>query len=572
MEGAANSVHVVEGELLLGRFTVGERIGRGGFGTVHRAWDERLCRTVAIKGIEGPAADRVLREAHAAARLNHPGIVTLYELGEQNGVTYLVSEHVAGADLRRAAAAAELSDRELAEVGADLCAALAHAHDHGVVHRDIKPENVLLRGHSRPRRGGSGRALLADFGIASVTDEPGLTATGEAVGTLAYMAPEQAAGEPATAATDIYALALTLLELWTSSNPVAVGGPAAVARRIGTRLPALAEQRPELPPLLSDLLEAALAPDPADRPGTGELREGLLAAVPLLHPTRPLPAPEPASIEAAPVAGGLAARPAAALLAAAAVALPAALLGAPGLGLVAALLLAPAMLLLPSPREWLAPAAAPLIGLLGLAPAFLIAAAMHPRAAARPALAGLGWAWTAIAGGLAGASLGAARAGDGAAGWTASAGETLSVVASSLLSPEALALALIWAGAAVLLGLLLDCAGPAGIAVLGLVWAGVVVAALGASGVEGAAGPQLAFALVCGLAWICWDRAGRPRPLPARAAPAMRPAVASGDPPGRLGAVAGGRPLPDSRDRAGEAASRHVRAALHGAGSRAGLP
>ncbi len=98
---------VVEGERVLGRFTVGEKIGGGGHGTVHRAWDERLCRWVAVKSVEGQNAERVMREAHAAARLNHPGIVTLYELGSHQGCTYLVSELVEGPNLREMAAAGE---------------------------------------------------------------------------------------------------------------------------------------------------------------------------------------------------------------------------------------------------------------------------------------------------------------------------------------------------------------------------------------------------------------------------------------------------------------------------------
>ncbi len=181
----------------MGRFTIGEKIGGGGHGTVHRAWDERLCRWVAVKSVEGEAAERVMREAHAAARLNHPGIVTLYELGSQNGCAYLVSELVEGPNLREMAARGELSDREVAELGAELCAALAHAHEAGVVHRDMKPDNVLVRtARSRSVKGrASQRALLADFGIATLEDGPTLTATGQVVGTLAYMSPEQATGE-----------------------------------------------------------------------------------------------------------------------------------------------------------------------------------------------------------------------------------------------------------------------------------------------------------------------------------------------------------------------------------------
>ncbi|HKT83519.1 MAG TPA: protein kinase, partial [Solirubrobacterales bacterium] len=118
------------GSLVLNRFLIERRIGSGGFGTVYEAWDGRLERSVAVKAIEsaaGSGSDRVLREAQAAARLNHPGIVTLYEMGEEDGNALLVSELVEGSTLARLAHAGELSDRELGEIGADLCEALDHA-------------------------------------------------------------------------------------------------------------------------------------------------------------------------------------------------------------------------------------------------------------------------------------------------------------------------------------------------------------------------------------------------------------------------------------------------------------
>ena len=119
---------VVVGDTALGRFRLLERIGAGGFGTVYRGWDERLERPVAVKVIEAAGASRrVLREAQAAARLNHPGIVTLYELGERNGHAFLVSELVEGTTVDELAAERRLSDRDVAEIGADLCDALAHA-------------------------------------------------------------------------------------------------------------------------------------------------------------------------------------------------------------------------------------------------------------------------------------------------------------------------------------------------------------------------------------------------------------------------------------------------------------
>ena len=178
-------------ELVMERFRVLERIGSGGMGTVYRAYDERLEREVALKQLASSDSGRVLREAQAAARLNHPAIVTLYELGEHAGRAVLVSELVPGETLDELRAAGMLYDRDVAEVTADLCEALAHAHARGVVHRDIKPQNVIVCDDRRAGR----RAKLMDFGIARVSRAPTLTAAGEVVGTLAYMSPEQAEGE-----------------------------------------------------------------------------------------------------------------------------------------------------------------------------------------------------------------------------------------------------------------------------------------------------------------------------------------------------------------------------------------
>ncbi len=560
---------MVEGERILGRFTVGEQLGRGGNGTVHRAWDERLCRHVAVKAVEGQAGGRVLREAHAAARLNHPGIVTLYELGNENGTAYLVSELVAGSNLRERAAAGVISDRDVAEIGAEVCLALAHAHAQGVVHRDLKPDNVLVR--SRSRKGGrvpETRAMLADFGIAAVADEPTLTRTGQVVGTLAYMSPEQAGGETVGPPSDVYSLALTLYELWAGFNPVAAATPAATARRIGTELPSLAEVRPELPPALHATIDAALAPEPEDRPAVTELGTALAAVAGGLHPERPVPVPLGEEIEE-PAAGPPPARPFAVLIAAAALSTVGLLAGLGGLALVGALLLAPAALLLGRPREWIEPVLAPLLGLLGLAPLYLVRAARHERPAARAALAALAWAWTAIAATIVGHALGVTHPGtDG--GWAGSAAAALHGPISPLLGADAVATLLIWVGAAVLLGAAIDLAGPALLAIAGLVWAAGLVAALGAVGGPAAPSLLLTPALLASVAALAWDRAGRPWPSeglalrgagaqPAEAARPRRPAA----------------PLPalgDERARATRAASRHVRAALHGAGSRAGLP
>jgi serine/threonine protein kinase len=255
------------GSLVLNRFLIERRIGSGGFGVVYEAWDGRLERPVAVKAIEqrGEAGRRVLREAQAAARLNHPGIVTLYELGEEDGNALLVTELVEGSTLAHLANAGELSDREIGEIGADLCEALDHAHSRGVVHRDIKPQNVQVIEDSEPR------AKLMDFGVAHLADDAPLTAVGDVVGTLAYMAPEQAEGKPAGPEADVYSLALTLYECWSGENPHRRSSPAATARAIGARVRPLRRLRPDLPRELTETIDACLSCRPNHRPSLEEL-------------------------------------------------------------------------------------------------------------------------------------------------------------------------------------------------------------------------------------------------------------------------------------------------------------
>ncbi len=255
------------GSLVLNRFLIERRIGSGGFGVVYEAWDGRLERNVAVKAIEshGEAGRRVLREAQAAARLNHPGIVTLYEMGEEDGNALLVTELVDGTTLAQLSREGSLSDREIAEVGADLCEALDHAHSRGVVHRDIKPQNVLVAENSEFC------ARLMDFGIARLADGAALTAPGDVVGTLAYMSPEQAEGHTAGPEADVYSLALTLYECWSGENPNRRSTPAATARAIGDRPRPLRRLRPDLPRVLSDVIDAALQPRPSHRPSLEEL-------------------------------------------------------------------------------------------------------------------------------------------------------------------------------------------------------------------------------------------------------------------------------------------------------------
>ncbi len=265
--------------LVLGRYRLERRLGVGGFGVVWSAYDEKLERDVAVKAIPRTDGDmersRVEREALAAARLNHPGIVALFEMGSDDGAVYLVSELVHGATLGELDREGALSDRDVARIGVALCEALEHAHARGVIHRDVKPANVMVLAEPAA---GAGFAKLTDFGIAHLGTGDPLTATGDVVGTLAYMAPEQAEGRRVSPACDVYSLALTLYEAWTGANPVRADSPAATARRLGRPLPSLSERRPDLPPALADVLADALDPDPGLRPSPAELR-GVLREV-----------------------------------------------------------------------------------------------------------------------------------------------------------------------------------------------------------------------------------------------------------------------------------------------------
>jgi hypothetical protein len=264
--------------LVLERYRLLRQLGAGAFGVVWLAHDERLDRDVAVKAITGErvAGGRGQREARAAARLQHPAIVTLYEAGAEGETTYLVSELVRGGTLAELLAEGALSDRDVAEIGMALCQALAHAHANGVVHRDVKPSNVLVP--EAPHAGGP-VAKLTDFGVAHVAGGELLTRTGDVVGTLAYMAPEQAEGREAGAPADLYAAALVLYESFSGVNPIRGASAAATARRLGATLPSLRRQRRDLPVELSDAIDRALLPDSRDRGTVANLHRGLRRAV-----------------------------------------------------------------------------------------------------------------------------------------------------------------------------------------------------------------------------------------------------------------------------------------------------
>ncbi len=498
-------------EQILGRFTLEEQIGSGGFGTVYRAWDERLQRAVAVKVIEKEGASRVMREAQAVARLGHRNIATLYELANENGRAYLVSELIDGDTLRALGRAGELSDRLVAEVGADAAAALAHAHRHGVVHRDVKPENILVP---------AGEAKLVDFGIARIAGGETLTRTGAVVGTLAYMAPEQADGLRPGPAADVYSLALTLYECLCGEHPFLREGPAATARAIGEPVAPLAAVRPDLPAPMTETIDDCLDPDPEVRPLASELEAVLSAHASGLDGTTlpPVVALEPdgeehalprprvpigrlaqalgvAALTAAPLiasgapaillwtvvlVGAIAlARPRPALAIGAALVVPWLWLGADqaGSALVAAALTAPLLLPMSNPATASLPAAAPLLGMAGLAPVYPALAGLGGTIASRALLGATGYAWLAVGEMVRDRTLMLGPDTAAPDGWEQSAGSAFTDVLVPLLSGSVLAAAAVWALAAVALPMLVRGRTPVLDGLGALVWAAALISA-----------------------------------------------------------------------------------------------
>lgn len=267
-----------EAPIVLDRYRLHRTLGSGAFGTVWLARDERLDREVAVKIV--PRARilgrRFAREARAAARLSHPGIVTLYEAEIDDEAAYLVSELVRGGTLADLLEAGRMSDRDIVTIAIALTDALDHAHSQGVVHRDVKPTNVLVPDQPSTQ---AGIAKLTDFGVARVIGGDSLTITGDVVGTAAYMAPEQAEGLEAGAPADLYSLALVVYEGLTGLNPVRAGTGAQRARRLGAHLPPLRRQRRDLPRELGQGIDLALRPRLRERGGLGDLRLAMIASV-----------------------------------------------------------------------------------------------------------------------------------------------------------------------------------------------------------------------------------------------------------------------------------------------------
>ncbi len=290
------------GRVIAGRYRLKEPIGRGAMGTVWRAWDEILDREVAVKELRisesldpderAKAYQRTHREARTAARLSHPGVVTVFDVAEEDGRPWIIMELVAARSLDQIISVdGPMPPHHAADAGRQLLAAVATAHAAGVLHRDVKPSNVLIAD--------SGRAVLTDFGIATFQGDPKLTQTGMVMGSPGFTAPERIQGNPATPASDLWSLGATLYAAVEGHGPFDRAGGA-----ITTMSAIINSEPPSAPPAagLGPVIDALLRRNPADRPdaataarmlgSVGPLPDGTpnRSAFTLIPPRRPEPA------------------------------------------------------------------------------------------------------------------------------------------------------------------------------------------------------------------------------------------------------------------------------------------
>jgi serine/threonine-protein kinase len=265
------------GRVFSNRYAIQREVAQGGMAEVYLAHDQLLDRPVALKALfpeyarEPSFVERFRREAQAAANLNHPNIVAIYDWGQEAGTYFIVMEYVEGRSLRDLIRSeAPVDPNQAAEITGEIASALAFAHRSGVVHRDVKPGNVLLTR--------SGSVKVTDFGIARAGASDGLTQTGSVMGTATYFSPEQAQGLPVDGRSDVYALGVVLYEMVCGVPPFTGDSPVAVAYKHVRENPiSPGERNPEIPPDLEQIIMTSLAKDPDERYQTADdMRADLL--------------------------------------------------------------------------------------------------------------------------------------------------------------------------------------------------------------------------------------------------------------------------------------------------------
>ena len=254
-----------------GRYKVLEELGQGSMGIVYKAHDPNLDLVLAVKVLRPECLQgetlvkRFLAEARVLGRLDHPNIVRVYNVDEDQGTVYIAMEFLEGEALNDLAKRRRLSPEEIADLGATIADALGYAHSKGIVHRDVKPGNILVRSDGKPK--------ITDFGIARIEDtaEHLRTQAGEVLGTPAYMAPEQVLSEPVDGRSDIFSLGIILYELCAGERPFRGDSLGAVFQAITQATPVpLLERNPEIPAALAEAVERCLRRNPVDRYQSGD--------------------------------------------------------------------------------------------------------------------------------------------------------------------------------------------------------------------------------------------------------------------------------------------------------------
>jgi serine/threonine protein kinase len=249
---------------VVSHYRIIEKIGAGGMGEVYLAEDTKLDRKVALKFLpqhlcqDSECRARFTREAQASAKLDHPNIVAVHEVGEYNGRPFFSMQHVEGQTLKEVLAGKSLPLDRIVEIAIQVCEGLQAAHEKGITHRDIKPSNILIDSH--------GRARIVDFGLASVMGSDQLTKTGSTLGTIGYMSPEQVRGDKVDHRTDLFSFGVVLYEMITGHSPFKADSEAATLHAITNAKPELlARFRREVPSALQTVVEKALDKDAATR-------------------------------------------------------------------------------------------------------------------------------------------------------------------------------------------------------------------------------------------------------------------------------------------------------------------